>query len=423
MATAPANLTAALTPPAPAAPRTSPIRGLRITFGGLLCACIVILVGLAGLNSEANLLYLLTGISLGILILSAVLPVLIVRGIDVDRTIPEAVVAGRPFQLSYLLRNRRRFFNAWSLVISEQAPDRSSRRSQPHRPFRFPCAFTPLLRPGAECRIDLLSTFSSRGQLSLSGVRVLTRFPLGLFSCHVDFIMPASVMIYPPLGHFRHDPWRDYRAATAASNRTLRHRSGHEEFYGVREYRQGDNLRWIHWRRSARTGELVVREMLPLKPTQLIVLVDPWPEQVRPAAPGEHVRPDARAEVVISAAATALCDALERGYRAGLICRAARPVVLPPVAGRAQRQRILHELACAVPGCPRPLDDIVAQIRWSTGWHARCLLCAATLAEPHEHVVRFLSIRAEALAILSPQKDDFYQLFESQHDPAGERAA
>ena len=41
-------------------------------------------------------------------------------------------------------------------------------------------------------------------------------------------------------------------------------RPGHgNELYGVREYRSGDPLRRIHWKTSARRGELVVREFEP----------------------------------------------------------------------------------------------------------------------------------------------------------------
>ena len=41
-------------------------------------------------------------------------------------------------------------------------------------------------------------------------------------------------------------------------------RPGHgSELYGVREYRAGDPLRRIHWKTSARRGELVVRELEP----------------------------------------------------------------------------------------------------------------------------------------------------------------
>jgi uncharacterized protein (DUF58 family) len=149
-------------------------------------------------------------------------------------------------------------------------------------------------------------------------------------------------------------------------------------------------------------------------------LLDPWPDLSLAIGSGEAASlANSRAEMVISAAATALCDALEKGYRAGVVCRAGRPIVIPPAAGRAQRQRILHELSGAAPGLAEPLDALVAQIRWSSGWHARCLLCTSTLEDAHERVVRFLGSRAEALALLSPQKDDFYAIFEPIADAGG----
>ena len=46
------------------------------------------------------------------------------------------------------------------------------------------------------------------------------------------------------------------------------------DFYGVREYRAGDPLRHVHWRTTARRGELVVREFEREMGAPLVVLVD-----------------------------------------------------------------------------------------------------------------------------------------------------
>jgi uncharacterized protein (DUF58 family) len=55
-------------------------------------------------------------------------------------------------------------------------------------------------------------------------------------------------------------------------------RAGHgTDLYGVREYRAGDPLRRIHWRTSARRGELVVREFEPPGLRVLALLLDPEP--------------------------------------------------------------------------------------------------------------------------------------------------
>jgi uncharacterized protein (DUF58 family) len=49
------------------------------------------------------------------------------------------------------------------------------------------------------------------------------------------------------------------------------------ELFGVREYRPGDSLRRIHWRSSARHGELVVREYEPPGLQTLGIFCDPNP--------------------------------------------------------------------------------------------------------------------------------------------------
>jgi uncharacterized protein (DUF58 family) len=49
------------------------------------------------------------------------------------------------------------------------------------------------------------------------------------------------------------------------------------EMFGVREYRPGDPLRRIHWRSSARHGELIVREFEPPGVQTLGIFCDPAP--------------------------------------------------------------------------------------------------------------------------------------------------
>ena len=49
------------------------------------------------------------------------------------------------------------------------------------------------------------------------------------------------------------------------------------ELFGVREYRPGDSLRRIHWRSTARHGELVVREFEPPGAQTLGIFCDPQP--------------------------------------------------------------------------------------------------------------------------------------------------
>src|SRR5262249_61272803 len=58
--------------------------------------------------------------------------------------------------------------------------------------------------------------------------------------------------------------------------RPVRHPTAQSEIHGVRPFRSGDSPRWIHWRTTARRGELMVREVEETPTDNLIVVVDPW---------------------------------------------------------------------------------------------------------------------------------------------------
>lgn len=82
------------------------------------------------------------------------------------------------------------------------------------------------------------------------------------------------------------------------------------EFYATREYRPGDPLNRVDWRRLAKTGSLGTIEYREHRSTRTVVLVDARPPaRVRPA----FGRPDGA--TVCAYAAEQLADALRRGNR------------------------------------------------------------------------------------------------------------
>ena len=406
-------------------PPTSAIRGLRITLTGAAFVVINALVAVAAMNSDANLLFLIVCLDMGVLLFSAAAPVMMVRRIEADRVVPHAAVAGRPFTLVYLVRSGRRWGASWSLIVRETPADR--------RTADLSWGFIPRLSPGRQVRLELLARCPRRGRLPLSGIRVMSRFPFGLFSCSVDINRPAELIVYPPAARLHIDIARDRGFVAGASPARARSHGGDEEFAGVREFREGDNVRWIHWRRSAHAGDLVVRDNRPIQASQLVILLDPWPGLVaQPGgvkggiARGFFSRPDAEegdeeAERLISAAAAAACDAIERGHRVGLVVCAKVPVVLPPAGGRPHRERLLHELALLSPGGCEPLDTFVAGIRWSAGWQARCLLLATDLTDTHRRVEGFLARRARGVIVARPGSEWFETAFGSSAERAPER--
>lgn len=112
-----------------------------------------------------------------------------------------------------------------------------------------------------------------RGVIGATGWSIHTSDPLAFFTGRRACTDSEVALVYPrfaPLS--RPLPVRELETATAAP----RAGSGNELF-GIREYRAGDSLRRIHWRSSARHGELVVREYEPPGVQTLTIVVDPRP--------------------------------------------------------------------------------------------------------------------------------------------------
>ncbi|MFQ6048745.1 MAG: DUF58 domain-containing protein, partial [Phycisphaerae bacterium] len=297
--------------------------GFRFTRAGVLYVAASLVIGLAAMNSQVNLLFLLFGLAMGALVVSGLISSANLRRLSVCRLSPEAAVATRRFVIRYELSNRRRYSRSLGLVISEVG-------SHPAGRVRIAAAVAAV-GPGRTAVVEVPVVVPRRGRLVLERIEVSTRFPFGLFGKRAVADVAGQVVVYPLLGAVRGDPLRLRGLGEGQAERQGQRLGGTDEFYGLRDYRPGDSPRWIHWRRSARTGRLLIRQMLQYQPRQLILAVELAGARERELA--------GLVEQVISAAATLACDGLERGYRVGLICNSSPLVMLAPAGGRLHRPK------------------------------------------------------------------------------------
>ena len=112
-----------------------------------------------------------------------------------------------------------------------------------------------------------------RGPVGVRGLAVETGDPLGFFTHRSKGNDSELTLVLPRFKALADRPHaREMEASVAAP----RAGSG-TEMFGVREYRPGDPLRRIHWRSSARHGELIVREFEPPGVQTLGIFCDPSP--------------------------------------------------------------------------------------------------------------------------------------------------
>ena len=121
-------------------------------------------------------------------------------------------------------------------------------------------AALPPLAPGEKARVRLLLRCRKRGEFQLRGFRVETALPLGLMVAQAVFSERRTLLVTPrftPLTRMDIPRGRKTQPGGPASALRL---GDSFEFIGNREYREGDPVRSIDWRATARLSRPVVRE-------------------------------------------------------------------------------------------------------------------------------------------------------------------
>jgi len=353
-----------LRPSDPVPYRWSPQYGLHMGWPVLGLLLVVTVLTALGFATETNML-LLWAASLGaaVFCVSLVLPGRMIHPIDITKIVPDDGMVGEPVCIKYFVRNRRRYFGAYSVRLIELI--------EPEGSVELPRVYIPYLGPGQRCEFQVLFAPIRRGRLELKGTRIASRFPLGLLVGFKTIPDGRQVTIYPALGKLMQSVLPGERRMDIHGAPHPRFRGLSDEFYALREYRRGDNPRLIHWKRSARMGKLLVREMTQYAPQRLTLVLDTY-------APTTDRAAQAQFEQAVSFVATLVCHSLESGLRVALVCASIPPEIIPPLAGREVQRRMLTRLSQVELQDSKPLLELTRNWRWTGRWHGRCLVISVT---------------------------------------------
>ena len=159
---------------------------------------------------------------------------------------------------------------------------------------RVPVTLSPA--SGAVERFELPLDTAHVGRISveLVSARVVDVFGFSIAPAH-DAALSASYIVYPAISDIEAVARRAYRAATSGLVFD-RYRPGQDlsEVFELRDYRDGDSMRRVHWKLSARFEELMVR--VPSHPADFDLALGF-------ALHGREAELDGRAAVINAAAA------------------------------------------------------------------------------------------------------------------------
>jgi uncharacterized protein (DUF58 family) len=214
----------------------------------------------------------------------------------------------------------------------------------------------PDLKRGQHMRVRLGLKCKRRGKYLLKGVRVETGFPFGILRSRRTFYDVRSILVYPKfttLAQLKLPTGRRYQPGGVA----LASEIGESfEYLGNREYREGDNVRDIDWRATARVQRPIVREWVEEYMLRVAVILDTH-------VPG-NAKQDRRDafERAVSVSAAVSDYMARQDYLVDLF--AAGPNLYHLTAGRslAYLDQILDILACVDENPAEPFDVIEPQI-------------------------------------------------------------
>jgi uncharacterized protein (DUF58 family) len=161
----------------------------------------------------------------------------------------------------------------------------------------------PALRPGGADTTSYVLPTGRRGRFAVGPLRVVRTDPFGLVRRVPACGEPASLYVVPKTVPVR--ALTSGRVPSPEGLRSERAAGGTTTFHSLRLYEFGDELRHVHWRTSARTGTLMVRQLVDTSLPRTIVLLDD--------RAGGYRTPD-DFELAVDVAASVALGAARHGY-------------------------------------------------------------------------------------------------------------
>jgi uncharacterized protein (DUF58 family) len=245
--------------------------------------------------------------------------------------------------------------------------------------------FLTELAPGATATLTQEVVFARRGRVLARPLLLESGFPLGLARAAAPSAEAIDLVIFPELGILQRNSLRallkrEMQSDASESRQTHHHANAQMMFHGLRNYRLGDSPRLVHWRTSARRGELMVREFEDWPNDPLILIVE--------AAQRDSEGDDPLLERTISFAATICTEwCRQTGEPFALVIAGQGCQLIQGTTGRDLLGRMLTALALE-PGAPQPMIAPVAEFLTQPKIPAAPILLARNRPSPLEGLLR-----------------------------------
>ncbi|CAN5730838.1 DUF58 domain-containing protein [soil metagenome] len=250
--------------------------------------------------------------------------------------------AGDLLRASYTVRNTSRLPKLWL---------------EAHNPTTLPVGLpgqAVSIGPRGERSWSVRVPLTRRGHYRVEPLALRTGDPLGLFESNATVGSHSTVIVYPRVEDL--PGWRLPPAFIEGSHahpvRTP-HTTPHAT--SIRPYAPGDSYNRIHWRSTARQGELQVKEF------ELEQTADVWIFFDLQAGTHAGRGDESTLEYGVRVAAAIAARALLENRNVAMSASGMRIGLLPPDRGARQYQKVMQTLAAVTDDGDRPLAEVMVE--------------------------------------------------------------
>lgn len=293
---------------------------LRLTRWGGAFVVAVLVLALAALNTANNALIAVLAAALGSYAVAGTWSRQVLGGMAVAVVPVGEIYAGRSSRFEVRISNRSRWFPAYGVALRAAAGELLT--------------LVPRLAPGAECVKTVACRVEHRGWQRVGPWRLEVVLPLGFFVKSKQVADQPEVLVLPRL--LARTTAVDRHGGSRRTAEDLAGRGREGDVTQLRGFREGDEVRQLHWKQTARQQQMIVVERQRPNDEAVQLVLDPRVHR----SDDERVR--ARFERLVSEVATAAVRRLDDGRAVGLV---AGTRAIPAGRGHRHGLRLLRVLA------------------------------------------------------------------------------
>jgi uncharacterized protein (DUF58 family) len=320
---------------------------------GVVYLAIMLTLAVGALLGHRNMPLLVFGMMAGPFVLNGWIVYVMLKKVSVTRRAPRRAMAGEFVVVEIEVANGKRVLASHMLEVRDGVS--GGKLSGGSRDEEG--TVTYLRVPPRDSRTGRYQLrFSDRGKYQLGPMRVSSRFPLGIGERGQIDSQTSQLIVHPKVGTLLPDWQRQQKELSEASNRVqLRMGLFDDEFHRIREFRSGDNPRSIHWKSTAKRGQLMVREYHQNRHADSFVVLD---------LPKLGTWENETIEMAISLATT-ICVEQTKSSSGGhylLAIAAKEPCLVSSRSPGAFREEALDALAMCRPSTKASLEDVLTRV-------------------------------------------------------------